>query len=171
MPERARLKSRPAIILIFAMLLSSHSIAGGESPPSVFSTWDIFEVDKLASIWLLKRFVNPKVKIKLYPKGDTITEGIPFDTPEAKFRRYHNMSTYEMFRRHFDIDDPRCIYISKIVHDVEINTWEKKVMSESRSVIDAIKNIITDSSTSEEIINRAIMYFDRLYADLAHVHP
>jgi hypothetical protein len=158
-------------MLVFVMSLGAHSIAGGESPPPVFSTWDIFEVDKLASIWLVKRFINPKAKIKLYPKGDTITEGIPFDTPEAKFRRYHNMSTYEMFRRHFEIDDPRCIYISKIVHDVEINTWEKKMMSESRSVIDAIKAIITGSSTSGEIINRAIMYFDRLYADMAIAHP
>lgn len=169
MPEKSRLKSGSAIILILAMLLGSQSIASGESPPSIFSTWDIFEVDKLASIWLVKRFINPKAKIKLYPKGDTITEGIPFDTPEAKFRRYHNMSTYEMFRRHFDIDDPRCIYISKIVHDIEINTWEKKVMPESRSMIDTIGNIITGSSTSEEIMNKASNYFDRLYANLDRV--
>lgn len=83
-------------------------------------------MDKLASIWLIKRFINLEAKIILYPKGDTITEGIPFDTPDAKFRRYHNISTYEMFRRHYGINDARCIYISKIVHDVEINTLEKK---------------------------------------------
>lgn len=79
------------------------------------------------------------------------------------------MSTYEMFRRHFDIDDPRCIYISKIVHDIEINTWAKKVMPESRSMIDTIGNIITGSSTSEEIMNKASNYFDRLYANLDRV--
>lgn len=134
-----------------------------ESPDAVFSTWDIFEVDKLASIWLIKRFINPDAQIKLYPKGDVITEGTPFDTPEAKFRRYHNMSTYEMFRRYYNVDDPKCIYISKIVHDIEINTWEKKVMTESRPVINAIQQIISDSSTSDEIINRAVGYFDQLY--------
>lgn len=147
------------------LLLASQSTARGESLPPIFSTWDIFEVDKLASIWLIKRFVNPEATIKLYPKGDTITEGIPFDTPDAKFRRYHNISTYEMFRRHYGIDDTRCIYISKLVHDVEINTWEKKVMLETRSVIDTIQDIITCSSTSDEIISRAVNYFDKLYAN------
>ena len=36
----------------------------------VFSTWDGFEVDKLASIWLIKRFIAPGAKVRLYPKGE-----------------------------------------------------------------------------------------------------
>ncbi|BBO87532.1 chromate resistance protein ChrB domain-containing protein [Desulfosarcina ovata] len=136
-----------------------------ESSNAVYSTWDIFEVDKLGSIWLIKRFVNPKAQIKIYPKGEAITEGIPFDTPDAKFRRYHNISTYEMFRRHYKVEDPRCKYISRIVHDIEINTWEKKVMSESRPVINAIQKIISEASTSEEIIHKGIIFFDKLYAN------
>nr|WP_231714274.1 chromate resistance protein ChrB domain-containing protein [Desulfosarcina ovata] len=101
--------------------------------------------------------------MKLYPKGETITEGIPFDTPDAKFRRYHNVSTYEMFRRHYQVEDPRCRYISKIVHDIEINTWERKVMQESRPTVDAIQQIIIESSTSDEIIEKGLLFFDRLY--------
>ena len=69
-----------------------------------------------------------------------------------------------MLRRHYQIDDPRVQHISKIVHDIEINTWEKKVMVESRPVIDAIQQIITDSSTSEEIIERGVLFFDQVYS-------
>jgi len=130
---------------------------------AVFSTWDIFEPDKLASIWLIKRFVDPEAQIKFYPRGEPITEGIPFDTPDAEFRRYHNISTFEMFRQHYKIDDPRCRYISKIIHDIEINTWEKKVMAESRFVIDAVQKIIDDADSSDEIILKGIQFFDRLY--------
>ena len=106
----------PLAILLFTMLFGLSVSAGRcESPPPVFSTWYIFEVDKLASIWLVKRFVHPEAEIRLYSKGEPILKGIPFDTPDAHFRRYHNASTYEMFRRHYKIEDPRCIYISRIV--------------------------------------------------------
>lgn len=164
--KRGRAKARWVLLPVLAMLLmlGSQYIAMGDSTTSVFSTWDVFEVDKLASIWLIKRFINSEAKIKIYHKGDPITEGLPFDTPEAKFRRYYNLSTYEMFLRHYKIDDSRCVYISRIVHDIEINTWEKKVMNESRSVIDAIQQIIDESSTPDEIISRGIRFFDKLYA-------
>ncbi len=165
MIKRNRIGWRSFPIFIWVVfLVAAPSIVVGQSPGPVFSTWDIFEVDKLASIWLIKRFVDPEAQIKLYPKGDAIKEGIPFDTPDAKFRRYHNVSTYEMIRRHYKINDPRCQYISKIVHDIEINTWEKKVMAESRPVIDVIQQIITGSSTSDEIIVKGLQFFDQLYS-------
>lgn len=158
------IKARSALILALFLLLSP-SFACCDSSKAIFSTWDIFEVDKLASIWLIKRFIDPQAQIKLYPKGDVIEEGIPFDTPDAKFRRSYNISTYEMLLRHYNIKDQRCFYISKIIHDIEINTWEKKVMAESRSVIDAIQAIIENASTSDETIARSIDYFDKLYKD------
>lgn len=152
----------PLLIGLFIFSAPQTSVICGESGP-VFSTWNIFEPDKLASIWLIKRFVDREAQIKFYPRGEPITEGIPFDTPDAEFRRYHNISTFEMFRQHYKIDDPRCRYISKIIHDIEINTWEKKVMAESRFVIDAVQKIIDDADSSDEIILKGIQFFDRLY--------
>ena len=151
-------------ILIGLAVFSAPQTSGlcGESAP-VFSTWDILEPDKLASIWLIKKFINPEARIKLYPKGEPITEGIPFDTPDAEFRRYHNITTYEMFRQHYKIDDPRCRYISRIIHDIEINTWEKKVMEESRFVMDAVQKIVEEADSHDEIILRGIRLFDHFY--------
>lgn len=165
MMKRNKFGWRSSLILIWSIsLVACPSVGICESSSLVFSTWDIFEVDKLASIWLIKRFVDPNAEIKFYPKGDAITEGIPFDTPDAKFRRYHNASTYETLRRHYKINQPRCIYISKIVHDIEVNTWEKKKMTESRAVIKAIHIIITSSSSADEIIERGMRFFDKLFS-------
>lgn len=164
MLKRARLKCGAAIMsALMVMALGSRTVAVAEPPAPVFSTWEIFEVDKLASIWLIKRFINPEAEIKLYPRGQRIEEGVPFDTPDANLRRYFNRSTYEMFMQQYGIGDARCLYIAKIVHDIEINTWEEKVMPESRTVIAAIQGIITGSSSSDEIIIRAVNYFDALY--------
>jgi len=71
----------------------------------IFSTWEGFEADKCASIWLIKRFIDKNAKIKFFPKGSIITEGIPFDVPEAKLRRYHNMSTFESILKYYNLKD------------------------------------------------------------------
>lgn len=134
----------------------------GDSPQPVFATWDIFEMDKLASIWLIKRFINPDAKIKIYSKGDQIKEGIPFDTPDAKFRRYHNASTYAVLKKHYKVSNPASDYISKIVHDIEINTWERKVLPESTSANLAILKIAKESSNHDEIIANTLRFFDKL---------
>jgi hypothetical protein len=132
----------------------------------VFGTWDIFEVDKCASIWLIKRFIDSEAQIRLYPKGEQINKGIPFDTPDAKFRRYHNASTYETLLLHYKISDDRLIYIGRIVHDIEINTWSKKAMKESGFVTSQINSIIDESRSGEEVIEKSINFFDSLYAKL-----
>jgi hypothetical protein len=132
----------------------------------VFGTWDTFEVDKCASIWLIKQFVDSKAQIRLYPRGEQIKTGIPFDTPDAKFRRYHNASTYETLLQHFKIRDDRLIYIGRIVHDIEVNTWRKKVMKESHFVTNEINSIIGESKSGEEVIEQSINFFDSFYAKL-----
>jgi len=108
----------------------------------VFSTWEGFEVDKCASIWLIKRYVNKSAEIQFFPKGFQIRQDIAFDRPYAKFRRYQNASIYETLIRHYEITDPKAVYIGRIIHDIVINTWERKVMSETRSVKTAINDII-----------------------------
>jgi hypothetical protein len=155
------------VILMVLIGLSTPTCATEpSSDPLIFSTWDIFEVDKCASIWLIKRFIDPKARIVVYPKGDAIPEGIPFDTPDAKFRRYQNASTYETFMRHYKIQDDRLLYIGKIVHDIEVNTWGKKAMKETRHVQNEVNRIITDSKTSTELIENSLLFFDTFYSEL-----
>ena len=113
------------IFIIFIFLLLNVNLIKAET----FSTWKGFEVDKCASIWLIKRFIDKNAKIKFFPKGNLITEGIPFDVPEAKLRRYHNMSTFESILKYYNLKDPKLIYIGKIIHDIEVNIWEKKKFS------------------------------------------
>ena len=155
--------------LLTLLLISVPATTSGSEPssePLVFSTWDIFEVDKCASIWLIKRFIDPKARIVLYPNGNAITDGIPFDTPDAKFRRYQNASTYETFMRHYKIQDDRLLYLGRIIHDIEVNTWGKKAIKETRNVQNEVNKIITDSKTSTEVIEKSLLFFDAFYSDL-----
>ena len=132
----------------------------------IFSTWEGFEADKCASIWFIKRFIDKNAKIKFFPKGSIITEGIPFDVPEAKLRRYHNMSTFESILKYYNLKDPKLIYIGKIIHDIEVNIWDKKIFPETLLVEEAILSIIKQSKTADEIIEKSYQYFNSLYQRL-----
>ena len=109
------------IVLLFFVVLLFISIAYGRhanifaaEKMLIFSTWEGFEADKCASIWLIKRFIDKNAVINFFPKGEIVKEGIPFDTPDAKFRRYHNMSTFESLLRGISIvahDNALCVSI------------------------------------------------------------
>ena len=143
-----------------------HAHLPADEPASVFSTWEGFEVDKCAAIWLIKRFIDEEAVIRFFPKGTLIRDGVAFDTPEAKFRRYHNMSTFESLLRHCKIKDPKLVFIGEIVHDIEVNLWERKRFDETPIVQEAITRIIRNSESNEEIIQESCTYFDRLYEGL-----
>ena len=152
-----------SLFLFIAYVMPSNTLA--EEKGLVFSTWEGFEVDKCASIWLIKRFVNENAVIKFFPRGEIIKEGIAFDTPDAIFRRYHNMSTFESLLKHYRLRDPQLIHIGKIIHDVEVNIWEKKVLEETLIVQNAVSKIIWNIKDRNEIIQKSCKYFDSLYQE------
>jgi len=151
-----------SLSILLSFLVISHAFCKNK-PPTVFSTWEGFEVDKCASIWLIKSFINKDAKIKFFPKGTFIKEGIPFDTPNAILRRYHNMSTFEAIMNQYNLNDPNLNYIAKIIHDIEINLWEKKLMPETHKIKNAIKDIIISSKDNDSIIKNSLIIFDLLY--------
>ncbi len=151
------------VFLCMIIAYGKPPITLAEEKGLVFSTWERFEVDKCASIWLIKRFIDENAVIKFFPKGEIIKEGIPFDTPDAIFRRYHNMSTFESLLKHYKLQDPKLIYIAKIIHDIEVNIWEKKVLKETLMVQDAVNKILWNVKDRNEVIQKSGNYFDSLY--------
>jgi len=130
---------------------------------AVFSTWEGFEADKLASIWLIKRFISPGATVKFYPKGEPIKNGVPFDTPYSEIKRSFNQSTFESLLVHYRLRDRKLLNIGKLVHDIEINLWEKKVFRETERIQLLFTDLLDGSSTDEEVMDKAMKIFDDLY--------
>ncbi|NOG84535.1 MAG: hypothetical protein D8M57_19710 [Candidatus Scalindua sp. AMX11] len=162
---------RALLIIIYSILSCQFSIINCQLTFSkgeeVFSTWEGFEVDKLASIWLIKRFVAPDASIIVYPKGEIITRGVQFDTPHSKISRQFNISTFESLITHYKIDDKKLLNLGKLIHDIEINIWERKVYQESREIEESIIEILDRGEDNDEIINTSNGYFDRLFTNIS----
>ncbi len=132
----------------------------------LYSTSEILEPDKLSSIWLIKRFVDKDAQFKFYSSDELISEGVPFDVPQAELRISKNTSTFESIVKKFNIIDPKVKQIAEIIHDIEINYWGKKIRKESEDLNRRIIELIETNNDRDECIRRSFIIFDGLYQEL-----
>jgi len=134
--------------------------------PHLFVTWEGLEPDKCASIWLVKRFVDPKAEFQFIKKGELVSKGTPFDIPEAELRRYHAWSAFESILRKFELQDPVLLELGKILHDIEINFWADTRSAESERINSEVLEIIQSSKDDLGGVEKCNQYFDDLYLRL-----
>ncbi len=142
--------------LVILAVLPSFSGAG-----TLYSTGPLNEIDRCASAWLIKRFVAPDAVFHFYPEGALVTEGIAFDTPEAELRRTHRFSAFETIVNHHNLGgDEKISQLASIIHDIEINVWEKR--KNYRKLLHEISIIVETNDTDEKRLKDCLQYFDTL---------
>jgi hypothetical protein len=79
-------------------------------------------VDRMASGWLIQRFIDKDAKFKFVPaKGHRHEPGeLRFDMFEAEFTHEGDNCTFEVLLSRFSIDDPGLRPIAEIVHDIDL---------------------------------------------------
>jgi hypothetical protein len=137
----------------------------GSPQGQTYVTWGVFEPDKCASIWLIKRHIDSDARFAFFERDQEPPPGIAFDTPDARFRRYHNKSTYETLMDHHGLADERLVYMGRIMHDIEVNVWERKVLEETRRIEGEILSILSDEDP-QQTVDACIAFFDRLYSSI-----
>lgn len=149
---------------IIVSLLSYSAAALPDTPTqtTLFTTWRIFEPDKAASIWMIKRHINADAQFGIYPAQSQIETGISFDIPTSEFRRTHRSSAYEMLRKHYAIEDATVHRIGAYIHDIEINTWRKKRFVESSFILAQFANLDLDQASDEVFVACSISIFDQI---------
>jgi hypothetical protein len=112
------MKRIACVLLVIAMGCTG---AVADEGRHLYSTGRIMEVDRVASAWLIKRYIDPKAEFLFFEDGRLITQGTAFDTPDARFSRTHNLATFEVLMRHFKVDDARVAAMAAAIHQLEIN--------------------------------------------------
>ena len=79
-------------------------------------------VDRIASAWLIKRFIDSKAKFRFVKRqDDSPRKGeLRFDMFEAEFTHEGEQCTFEVLVRRFGLEDPALRQIGEIVHDVDL---------------------------------------------------
>lgn len=149
-------------LLLFLIVINMQALAL-RLKVHVYITWNNLEVDKCATAWLIKRFVDPLASFQFCKEGTIISGGIPFDTPDSDIRRTFNKTAFDVVIDKNGISDSILKSISLIIRDVELNTWGRKRYKLSEIIDSEIIRIIGETSGPEEALNASIEYFDDLY--------
>lgn len=75
-------------------------------------------VDRMASAWLIRRFVDPKAIFGFV--GRPADGDVPFDMYTGQFSHHGTSCTFETLAQRFNITDPAVARIGQIVHDLDM---------------------------------------------------
>ena len=97
----------------------------GDSAPEVRGrTWVTrsgVHVDRIASAWLIRRFIDPEARFRFVRGDEAAVPGeLRFDMFEADFTHEGEHCTFEVLLRRFGLREKPLARIGEIVHDVDL---------------------------------------------------
>lgn len=122
-------------------------------------------VDRIASAWLIRRFIDPAAQFKFVPaKGYAPSAGeLRFDMFEAEFTHVGDRCTFEVLLARTGSTDPALTAIAQIVHDIDVKD-NKFGRDETRGVASLIEGIAAAEPDDGRRLARGAAVFDDLYA-------
>jgi hypothetical protein len=123
------------------------------------------KVDRIASAWLIKRFIDPKARFKFVPaKGYEPMKGeLRFDMFDAEFTHEGDHCSFEVLVERFGLGDPALRAIAEIVHDIDLKDG-KYGREEAAGVAQLIAGIAAAHPSDGERLVRGTALFDDLHA-------
>jgi hypothetical protein len=121
-------------------------------------------VDRMASAWLVRRFIDGDARFKFVPaKGyKPLPNEIRFDMFEAEFTHEDDRCTMEVLMERLALRDPALALIAEIVHDIDLKD-SKFEHPETPGIERLIAGIALAHKDDEIRLGRGTAIFDDLY--------
>jgi hypothetical protein len=123
------------------------------------------KVDRMASAWLIRKFIDPRARFKFVPaKGYEPKRGeVRFDMFQAEFTHDGDLCTFEVLVERFGLEEPALRPIAEIVHDLDVKD-AKYGREEAPGVGQVVNGIAAAHPDDEARLERGSALFDDLYA-------
>ncbi len=121
-------------------------------------------VDRMASAWLIRRFIDSGARFKFVPpKGYKPLRGeVRFDMFEAEFTHEGDRCTLEVLIERTCLNDPAVVPIAEIVHDIDLKD-SKFGRQETLGIERLIAGICMAQKDDEARLARGAAVFDDFY--------
>jgi hypothetical protein len=169
--ERGRV-ARDAIAELSARAFARPDAAAGTtgSAPPRGMTWVTREgvfVDRIASAWLIRRFIDREATFKFVPaRGYTpLGNEVRFDMFDAEYTHEGDRCTFETLLARFALDDPALRALAEIVHDIDCKDarFERPETAGLESILAGLVRAQPDDARRVE---HGSVLMDALYAQL-----
>jgi hypothetical protein len=120
-------------------------------------------IDRVASAWLIRRFIDPKAKFAF---GGNDKNAIPFDTFHGGgFGHRGDDCTFETLRTEFAIRDPRVAALAEMVHDADLEDG-KFARHEAAGIDRVLIGWAEQGVSDQELLRRGLEMIEGLYQSL-----
>jgi hypothetical protein len=122
-------------------------------------------VDRIASAWLIRRFVDPQARFRFVPAKGYVPEPgeLRFDMFEAEFTHEGDRCTFEVLLGRAGLREPALRAIAEIVHDIDLKDG-KFARPEAEGVRTLIAGICAATGDDEERLARGGAVFEDLHS-------
>lgn len=119
-------------------------------------------VDRLASAWLIRRFIDPEARILwLTHPADCLPEALGFDFDGATFSHVAHRVTFEVLAASFGLEQGPIARVGLLVHYLDVGGAPPPEASGVESVLAGLRDTVADD---DQLLERACAVFDGLLA-------
>lgn len=119
-------------------------------------------IDRLASAWLIRRFIDPDARILwLHSPDDCPADALGFDFDGARFSHIGNRVTFETLQASFGLDVPGLWRMAVLVHYLDIGGTQPTEAAGVERVLAGLRASIGDD---DQLLAAACPIFDGLLA-------
>jgi len=121
-------------------------------------------IDRLASAWLIKQFIDKHPRFYFVTEGDKVENGIPFDMFGAEFTHHGEDCTFETIVKRFGLSNSKGLReLGQIVHDIDLkdDKFHRLEAAGLKAIIDGLCQTISDD---RKRLQQASVIFDGLFA-------
>lgn len=124
-------------------------------------------IDRLASAWLIRQFIDKRPRFHFVGDGESIEGGIPFDMFGALFTHQGEDCTFETLIKLFGLDDDSALcQIAEIVHDIDLkdNKFNRLEAAGLNKTVLGLSKLLKDD---RKLLQQCGVIFDGMYALLS----
>jgi hypothetical protein len=122
------------------------------------------QIDRIASAWLIRRFVDPSARFKFVPGRSYAPRSgeVRFDMFEGEYTHEGDRCTFEVLLQHAGLDDPALAAIGEIIHDIDLKDG-KYGREETAGIRTVMSGIAAAHREDEQRLARGAAVLDDLY--------
>ena len=123
-------------------------------------------IDRLASAWLIRQFIDKRPRFYFVAEGQTIEGAIGFDMFGAEFTHHGEDCTFETMLKRFGLGGDKGLReIAEIVHDMDLkdDKFHRLEAAGVNAIINGLSKVLRDD---RKLLQECSAIFDGLYAIL-----
>jgi hypothetical protein len=120
-------------------------------------------IDRIASAWLIKRFIDTDAEFVFAEPTQFPKDAIPFDAPGVELSHQGEDCTFETLVKRARLRDRRLSHLAEIVHEADLRDG-KYPHEEARGIDVAIRALLAASPDDYQVLAQGIALFEGLYA-------